>query len=75
MFVLINCSYDGDSYQLFTNVEDGVNEFNNSMESDYYHAVYLLKPEVTSIGTSSFGFGSRGDVFGAETILEWTAED
>jgi len=75
MYVLINCSYDGDTYQLFTDVDVAVIEFNESMESDYYYAVYLLKPEMSAIGSLSFGFGSRGDVFGADTILEWRAED
>lgn len=75
MYLLINCSYDGDTYQLFTDVDVAVIEFNESMESDYYHAVYLLKPEMSDIGSCSFGFGSRGDVFGADIILEWRAED
>lgn len=71
MYVLINCSFDGDSYQLFSEVADGVDAFNQSMESGYYHQVYLLKPNVGE----EFGFGSRGDIFGAETILEWREDD
>lgn len=70
MYVLINCSYDGDSYQLFNEVEEGVEAFNESMESGFNHLVYLLEPVVGK----SFGFGSRGDIFGAEIILEWREE-
>jgi hypothetical protein len=38
----------------------------------FNHKVILVKPN--SIG-EDFGFGSRGEIFGAEVIQEWDESD
>ena len=72
MFVLINCSYDGDTYNLFNKIETAREEFDAACNSGFYYKVLLVKPD--SIG-QEFGFGSRGDFFGAELIFEFEEED
>jgi hypothetical protein len=72
MLVLINCSFDGDTYALFNKMENAMDAFKASCESGFYHRVYLVKPN--SIG-EEFGFGSRGDIFGAEVIEEFDLEE
>ena len=71
MYVLINCSYDGDTYQLFTDRERASGAFTESLDIRSYHALYLLEVEPNQ----EFGFGSRGEVFGAEILEEWQEEE
>lgn len=72
MLVLINCNFDGDTYALFNKVDQAKDAFKASVESGWNHKVLLVKPN--EIG-EDFGFGSRGDVFGAEIIEEWNSDD
>ena len=72
MLVLINCNFDGDTYALFNKMETAMDAFKASCESGWYYKVYLVKPN--SIG-EEFGFGSRGDIFGAEVIEEFDLEE
>lgn len=67
MYVLINLNHDGDSYQLFTNIEDAKKAFNESKESGYYYSVCLVE----ATPNTKFGFGSRGDMYGAKVIEEF----
>ena len=71
MFAIINLNHDGDSYFLTENLDKAKAEFNACIEEDYNFKVILCKP--TLEGT--FGFGSRGDLYGAEVIEEWERED
>ena len=72
MLVLICCNYDGDTYALFNKIETAKDEFDTECANSMNHRVLLVKPE--QIG-QSFGFGSRGEVFGAEIIFEFDRED
>jgi len=72
MLVLINCSYDGDSYRIFETLENANAAFLESCESGLFHRVYLLEPHTPS---TEFGFGSYGDVFGANVISEFENEE
>jgi len=71
MYILINCSFDGDQYKLVQNLEEGKNAFKESIDTGFFHNIYLLEVEVDN----DFGFGSRGDVFGAKVIEEWISEE
>jgi hypothetical protein len=71
MFLLINCNYDGDSYSIFDKIETAMEAFNESCEEESNHRVYLVKPEIGE----TFGFGSRGEIFGAEIIEEYDEDD
>lgn len=72
MIVLINCNFDGDSYAIFNKMESAMDAFKASCESGFNHKVYLVKPD--SLG-EEFGFGSRGEIYGAEVINEWSDDD
>jgi hypothetical protein len=72
MLVLINCSYDGDSYRIFENHENANEAFLESCESGSYHRVYLVEPDYPE---STFGFGSYGDVFGANIVEFFVSEE
>jgi hypothetical protein len=71
MYAIINCSYDGDNYQLFSELSSAQAQFNDSLEVRAYHAVYLLGVQVGV----EFGFGNRGEIYGAEILEEWVAEE
>ncbi len=71
MYILINCSFDGDQYKLVQNLEEGKKAFKESIDTEFFHKIYLLEVEVGK----EFGFGSRGDVFGANVIEEWENEE
>jgi hypothetical protein len=66
MYILINFNEDGDSYNFFTDLEKARTAFNDSKYNAAVcnYTVFLLKiqPGV------EFGFGSRGEVYGAEVI-------
>ena len=70
MYILINLNYDGDSYQIFPNIEDAKKSFDESIDNDYYHAVFLVKAEPGV----EFGFGARGEIYGADVIEEFYDE-
>lgn len=72
MLVLICCNYDGDTYALFNKIETAKDEFDAECANSMNHRVLLVKPE--QIG-QSFGFGSRGDIFGAEVLFEHVKEE
>jgi hypothetical protein len=71
MYVIINLNHDGDSYFLTENLEKAQAEFKACCEEDYNFKVILCKPTIEG----TFGFGSRGDLYGAEVIEEWERED
>jgi hypothetical protein len=70
MFVLINCSYDGDTYAIFNELKNARVAFKDSRKSKCYHQVMLVQPNPGE----TFGFGSRGDFFGGEVIEEFMEE-
>jgi hypothetical protein len=70
MFVLINCSYDGDTYAIFNEIENAMVAFEDSSNCGLFHQVVLVKPNPGE----TFGFGSRGDFFGGEVIEEFMEE-
>lgn len=72
MYVLINCNFDGDSYVLFNKLDRALEDFNSSKESGFNNRVVLVEPNALE---EEFGFGSRGDVFGAKVIEEWSDGD
>jgi hypothetical protein len=67
MFLLVNCSSDGDTYQIFQSVEEAKEVFEKECDNMFSERVVLLEPNSEGRG---FGFGSQGDVFGAEVILD-----
>lgn len=71
MYVLINCSFDGDTYQIFTDREKAGHAFEDSLDIRRYHSLYLLEVEPDQ----EFGFGSRGEIYGAEVLEEWHEEE
>ena len=71
MYLLINCDYDGDTYALFPQLDRAQAAFEESCKSGFYHHVYLLEPPLTG---DDFGFGARGDLFGAHVIEEFEME-
>lgn len=66
MYILINFNEDGDSYNFFTDLEKARTAFNDSKYNAAVcnYTVFLLKiqPGV------EFGFGNRGELYGAEVI-------
>ena len=70
MYILINFNEGGDSYNFFTDLEEASAAFNDSKYeatmADYETSVFLLKVQPGV----EFGFGSRGDVYGAEVLME-----
>ena len=71
MYVVIKTSFDGDSYGIFTKMKDAKDSFVDAVKSDLYHGVYLAKPT----NPEDFGFGSRGELYGVETILHWSQDE
>jgi hypothetical protein len=71
MFVLINCSYDGDTYAIFNELKNARVAFKDSCKSKCYHQVVLVQPNPGE----TFGFGSRGDFFGGDVIEEYMSEE
>jgi len=66
LYVVIMMTEDGDSYNIHVDLDTAEKNFMEESEKDFYTQVYLLK---TTPGTE-FGFGSYGDVYGAEIIQE-----
>ena len=71
MYAIINLNHDGDSYFLTENLDKAQAEFDACINENYNFKVILCGP--TLEGT--FGFGSRGDLYGATIIKEWERED
>ena len=73
-YILINCSSDGDTYQLFNTRKEGEKAFRASRKerADDINQILLLRPETVG---APFGFGARGDIFGAKVILSFEADD
>ena len=70
MFIVIHANPDGDSYSIHATEEaarQAFDEFNENASVE--DTVYLAKIE----NPKYFGFGSRGDMFGAE-VLEDSSE-
>lgn len=70
MFILIMADPDGDTYQLSSNRTVLENKFKELEEENLYSRLILadVEPDI------DFGFGSEGEFFGGEVILEWYAE-
>ena len=71
MYVIIIETFDGNSYNLFANKTIAVKEFKNLAKDPYPVSVYLLK----ATPGEEFGFGSMGDVYGAEVLMKRTEEE
>lgn len=71
MFIVINASSDGDSYSIHATEEaarQAFDEFNENASAD--DTVYLAKID----NPKYFGFGARGDMFGAEVLEDSSAQ-
>jgi len=66
MYLLISCSEDGDSYNLFDNLDQAKESFKEAKDSKWNQMVVLCSPKPGD----SFGFGSHG-FYGCEVIEEW----
>jgi hypothetical protein len=71
MFLLINLTHDGDNYFLTDNEEKARAEFKEACEDEQNFKVVLCKPTLEG----SFGFGSWGAFYGAETLAEFDRND
>lgn len=72
MFLLINCNYDGDTYALFNDIASAKEAFDESCADSWNHRIVLVRPERDA---KLFGFGSRGEIFGAEVLFEHVKEE
>lgn len=70
MYLLISCTYDGDSYELFNDLEKAKARFDEEKESEWNNIIVLCSPKPGD----SFGFG-HGGFYGCEVIEEWEKED
>ena len=68
--ILITIGYDDDSYRIFgTNKKDAKTAYKKAVKEadmDSTSSIHLLEVD----GECEFGFGGRGDIFGAEIIDE-----
>jgi hypothetical protein len=71
MFLLVNCSSDGDTYQIFQSVEEAKEVFEKECDNMFSERVVLLEPNDQC---KRFGFGSQGDIFGAKVVCEFENE-
>jgi hypothetical protein len=71
MLILIMSHPDGDTYQLSDNLNVLEKKFEKLKEERFYSRLVLadVKSDV------AFGFGSQGEFFGGEVILEWDEND
>ena len=72
MYVIIVNTFDGNSFNLFTNKDAAIAEFKQLADDPYPISVYLVKPDNLE---KEFGFGSMGDIYGAEIIMQRTEEE
>ena len=73
IYMLINCDPDGDSYEIYDNLKEGKESFNEKKKDPPVFGdiiIYLIEVK----NPRDFGFGSRGDMCGAEIILEYNSE-
>ena len=71
MFLLVNCNVDGDTYQIFNDATEAKSAFDKECEGIFTERVVLLEPNKNG---ERFGFGSRGNIFGAEVVFEFENE-
>ncbi len=77
LLFLLLASFDGDQYQFFNeeDLEKATEAFNTGKEQSgsigMWNSVTLMKVEPGTF----FGTGSRGDLFGAEILLEYNVDD
>lgn len=71
MYLLISCTYDGDSYELFNDLEKAKARFEEEKESEWNNIIVLCSPKPGD----SFGFGHGGFYGTCEVIEEWERED
>lgn len=69
IYLLICCTFDGDSYKLFDNLEEATAAFEEEKESSWNNIIVLCSPKPGD----SFGFGY--EFYGCEVIEEWAKED
>jgi hypothetical protein len=62
---------DGDTYQLSNNRIVLENKF-KELQGERYHSQLILADVEPD---TNFGFGSQGEFFGGEVILEWDEND
>lgn len=67
MLILIMSHPDGDTYQLSDNLDVLKKKFEKLKEERFYSRLVLADVKLDV----AFGFGSQGEFFGNETILEW----
>jgi hypothetical protein len=77
LFVILLCSYDGDSYIIENKEERATKRYLEKVVENehrrwlYYHKIALLKVETGK----DFGVGSRGDWYGGEVLREKSFEE
>jgi hypothetical protein len=71
MFLLVNCNVDGDTYQMFNDADAAKSAFDKACDGMFTERVVLMEPNENG---ERFGFGSQGDVFGAEVVFEFENE-
>jgi hypothetical protein len=72
MFLLVNCNVDGDTYQMFNDADEAKSAFDKACDGMFTERVVLMKPNDEG---KRFGFGSQGDVFGAEVVFEFETHE
>jgi hypothetical protein len=72
-YILINQSYDGDSYKLYPHTEEGLAQAKEDLESGKEDNYSIVIAEVET--GRGFGWGNRGELYGAEVIEERINED
>lgn len=70
MYLIIINTFDGNSFNLFSNKWAAIAEFNNLAKDPYPISVHLVEP----IEGEEFGFGAMGDIYGAKVLKERTSE-
>jgi len=69
-FLLISCTFDGDSYKLFNNIQEAKDSFDEECADECNNIVVLCAPKPGE----SFGFGPHG-FWGGDVIFEWEREE
>jgi hypothetical protein len=72
-YMIIEADPDGDSYELHNELQKAKKSFEEIKKSNTFWGegtIYLIE-----VKDKKFGFGSRGDMFGAEVIESHTFEE
>ncbi len=72
-YMIIEADSDGDSYEIHKELQKAKESFEERKKSNTFWGegtIYLIE-----VKDKKFGFGSRGDMFGAEVIESHTFEE